>query len=70
MREFISQKIGFSLGDAIKAYLESQVNPVPREIAPQFEYNQHIRDFYKKNPGASLKEAILAWKKKRAKPKR
>lgn len=70
MREFIANKIGSSLGDAIKAYLESVSNPLPKKIAPQFEYNQHIRDFFEKNPNGSLNEAIQAWKKKRTKPNR
>ena len=32
-----------------------------KEIKPQFEYNQYIRDFFADNKGASLKDAIRCW---------
>lgn len=37
-------------------------------IAPQFEYNQFIRDFLTANKGSSLKQAISAWKVAREQP--
>jgi hypothetical protein len=65
MREFITNRIGCTLGEAIQAYLESKASPLKTEIAPQFEYNRHIREYFELHPGASRKEAIAAWKKKR-----
>jgi hypothetical protein len=44
-------------------------NKVPRGktiIAPQFEYNRHIRDFFRANPGKSLRDAIAAWRTKKS----
>jgi hypothetical protein len=30
-------------------------------IAKQFQYNQHIRDYFAKHPGAKREQAIAAW---------
>ena len=35
-------------------------------IDKQFEYNTYIRDFFAANPGKTLPQAILCWKRKKA----
>ncbi|MGN1231999.1 MAG: hypothetical protein ACI4UJ_00950 [Candidatus Cryptobacteroides sp.] len=40
----------------------------PKEIKPQFEYNQYIRDFFADNKGATLKDAIRCWHWKKIQP--
>jgi hypothetical protein len=69
MRDFIKRDgVGKTLQDGIDAWHEERRNPrVEKEIAPQFEYNRHIREFFKENEGATLQEAIAAWKEKKAK---
>jgi SAP domain-containing new25/Domain of unknown function (DUF6434) len=63
MRNFIKTKIGHTLEDACTAWNIDQMNPVQKKIKPQFEYNAHIRKFFKENPNSNLNEAIYAWKK-------
>jgi hypothetical protein len=68
MRGFIKRDgVGKTLQDAIDAWHEQRRNPrVEKEIAPQFEYNRHIREFFKENEGATLQEAIAAWEEEKA----
>ncbi len=47
--------------------LKSNPNFV-KKIAPQFEYNNYIRDFTKANPNRTIKDAIKYWKLKKALP--
>jgi hypothetical protein len=66
MRDFIHQKIGKTLQEAIETWEAAQRNPGPEKpIAPQFEYNRHIREYFKVHPGAPLQEAIQDWKIKK-----
>lgn len=39
-----------------------------KQIAPQFEYNAYIRDFFADNPGRVLSDAIKGWKKRKEHP--
>ncbi len=39
-----------------------------KEIAPQFEYNNYIRDFMQANPNTTRKAAIKYWKLKKSMP--
>jgi hypothetical protein len=39
-----------------------------KEIGSQFKYNTYVRDFFKHNPGRSLKEVILCWNYKKGVP--
>ena len=68
MRDFIKRDgVGKTLQDAIDAWHEERRKPrLEKEIAPQFEYNRHIREFFKGNEGATLQEAIAAWEEKKA----
>lgn len=66
MRDFIHNGIGKTLNEAIEMWEETQRNPVQeKSIAPQFEYNRHIREYFKTHPEAKLKEAIQEWKIKK-----
>ena len=71
MRDFIKRDgVGKTLQDAIEAWHQDQGKPkTETEIAPQFEYNLHIRKFFGENPGKTLQDAIAAWNKKKAKRK-
>lgn len=59
-----------TLKEAIKAWehieLERKTSTKPKRIAPQFEYNQYMRDFFADNPKASQETAITLWKIKKA----
>ena len=39
-----------------------------KEIKPQFEYNQYIRDFFADDKGATLNDAIRCWHWKKIQP--
>lgn len=62
-------------GDAVMEWRrereERKTGKVRTEIAPQFEYNRFIRDFFEDpaHHGKSLSEAIAAWRQYRAKPR-
>ncbi len=57
-------KQGISL-EAVEAYHSIEQ---PKEIKPQFEYNQYVRDFFADNKGATLKDAIRCWRWKKIQP--
>ncbi len=62
MRDFIHNGTGKTLNEAIETWEGAQRNPMQeKSIAPQFEYNRHIREYFKTHPEAKLKEAIQAW---------
>jgi hypothetical protein len=62
MREFIRHGDGKTLEEAIAVYQKEKLTPRGNGIiAPQFEYNQHIRDYFGKHKGATLADAIKAW---------
>ena len=68
MRDFIKRDgIGQPLQAAIDGWLLSKSEPKGNsDIAPQFEYNRHFRDYFANNPNATRAEAIAAWNKKKA----
>ena len=59
---WLRQNAGKTFRDAVEAYPELEH---PREIAPQFEYNQFIRDYFATHKGASIFDAIAAWNQKK-----
>ncbi|MBP2079492.1 DUF6434 domain-containing protein [Oceanobacillus polygoni] len=67
IQNYFKNNIGKTYRDAVEAWYkeeERQKDPsYKKQIAPQFEYNQFIRDFFAdpKNQGKSRKEAIEAW---------
>lgn len=56
--------VGATLAEAIACYRQSGSRRP--EIKPQFEYNRHVREFYRANPGATNQQMLDAWWKKRA----
>jgi hypothetical protein len=56
--------VGATLAEAIACYRQSGSRRP--EIKPQFEYNGHVREFYRANPGATKQQMLDAWWKKRA----
>jgi len=67
---WMKQNTGKTLYDAILEWYRLQTlkkdKTIETEIAPQFEYNQYMRDFLKDNPDKSSKEAMKYWRLKRA----
>ncbi len=71
--DFFKQNVGRkTYGDIVAEWhKEQELKSDPnfkKEIAPQFEYNQYIRDFLKFNPGMTRKDAIKYWKLKKSMP--
>ncbi|RIW28955.1 cytoplasmic protein [Bacillus salacetis] len=68
IQDFFKSNAGKTYGDAVNAWYEEEERKkdpsYKRSIAPQFEYNQFIRDFFadSNNKGKSREEAINAWK--------
>ncbi|RDW18987.1 DUF6434 domain-containing protein [Oceanobacillus chungangensis] len=67
IQDYFKNNAGKTYRDAVNAWYEEEErkkNPTyKKKIAPQFEYNQFIRDFFAvpKNKGKNRKEAIAAW---------
>ena len=57
-QDWLHNNAGKTYKEAVAAY--HSIKP-PKEIKPQFEYNQYIRDFFADNKGATLKDAIRCW---------
>lgn len=57
-QDWLHNNAGKTYTEAVAAY--HSIEP-PKEIKPQFEYNQYIRDFFADNKGATLKDAIRCW---------
>lgn len=70
MRNFIAQGQGKTLEDAIDAWQNDRQNPVQTDIAPQFEYNRHMRAYYQEYPNATREEVLASWKAARAQRRR
>ena len=69
MRDFIHNGAGKTLAEAAACYqatLKSEI--ANRPISKQLQYNQHFRDFFAANPGATRQDAIKLWWEKRARP--
>jgi hypothetical protein len=66
MRNFIHHGSGKTLQEAMNAWHAARSQPsAPSEIAPQFEYNRHMRVYFQTHPKAGLAEAVRAWKVKK-----
>ena len=61
MRQFIHERPGCTLADAIAAYLNEKRNRPTANIGPQFEYNRFTREYWLKNPDATRNEVVAAW---------
>jgi hypothetical protein len=66
LRGFLANGKGQTLAKASAVYESTRGKPA-RNIARQFEYNRHIRQFHARNPGATHREAVKAWWAKRSK---
>jgi hypothetical protein len=67
MRDFIHSGEGRTLAEAAICYRASiQRSGTRRSIPRQLEYNQHFRDFFAAQPGATRQQAIDAWWQKRS----
>ena len=64
-QDWLHSNAGKTFRDAVSAYHSIEH---PKEIKPQFEYNQYIRDFFADNKGATLKDAIRCWHWKKLQP--
>ena len=69
IQNYFKNNIGKTYRDVVDAWYEEEERKkdpsYKKNIAPQFEYNQFIRDFFAdpKNQGKSRDEAIEAWNK-------
>ncbi|GKV55299.1 hypothetical protein NCCP2222_12460 [Sporosarcina sp. NCCP-2222] len=67
IQHYFKQNIGKTYRDAVTAWREEEERKkdpsYKRDIAPQFEYNRFIRDYFAdpNNKGKSQAEAIKAW---------
>lgn len=64
-QDWLHNNAGKTFRDAVEAYHSIEH---PKEIKPQFEYNQYVRDFFADNKGATLKDAIRCWHWKKTQP--
>lgn len=68
---WIKSNSGKQLKDAITAYhrinAQKKSSTPPTQLAPQFEYNQYLKDFFADNPGMDRTIAIKCWKLKKQK---
>lgn len=64
-QDWLHSNAGKTYKEAVAAYHSIEH---PKEIKPQFEYNQYIRDFFADNKGATLKDAIRCWHWKKLQP--
>ncbi|MFJ6414549.1 DUF6434 domain-containing protein [Terribacillus saccharophilus] len=74
IQNYFRANIGKTYEDAINAWHEEETRKqdpgYQKDIAPQFEYNRFIREFFSKpvNKGKTRSQAIEAWNKKKSKP--
>ncbi len=74
LQRFFAENVGKTYQDAVDAWHAEQAQKRQPDhqtrIAPQFEYNQFIRDFFSdaQNHGKTRQDAIDAWKRKRSQP--
>lgn len=67
IQNYFKDNVGKTYRDVVEAWYEEERRKkdpsYKKKIAPQFEYNQFIRDFFSdtKNKGKSRTEAIEAW---------
>lgn len=74
IQDYFRANIGKTYDDAINAWHKEEYrkqDPAYRkDIAPQFEYNRFIREFFSNpiNKGKTRSQAVEAWNKKKSKP--
>lgn len=76
IQNYFKNNVGKTYRDVVHAWYEEEKRKkhpsYKKEIAPQFEYNRFIQDFFAdpKNKGASREKAIEAWKQIKTLPGR
>ncbi|MBC5638106.1 cytoplasmic protein [Ornithinibacillus sp. BX22] len=74
IQNYFKTNVGNTYRDAVEAWYEEEERKkdpsYKKEIAPQFEYNRFIRDYYAdpKNQGKSREKAIEAWNEIKKRP--
>lgn len=74
IQNYFKDNVGKTYRDVIEAWHEEEKRKkdpnYKKELAPQFEYNQFIRDFFSDphNKGKSREDAISCWNETKAKP--
>ncbi|PAF17669.1 cytoplasmic protein [Terribacillus saccharophilus] len=74
IQNYFRDNIGNTYEDAICAWHEEEARKqdpaYKKEIAPQFEYNRFIREFFSNpiNKGKTRSQAVEAWNRKKSKP--
>ncbi|PLR89076.1 DUF6434 domain-containing protein [Bacillus sp. T33-2] len=74
IQNYFKNNAGKTYRDVVKAWYEEEERKKDpsynKKIAPQFEYNQYIRDYFAdpNNKGKSREDAINAWKTVKALP--
>jgi len=73
IQNYFKENTGKTYRDVVKAWYEEERKKQPsyqKEIAPQFEYNRFICDFFNdpKNNGKGRDDAIAAWKNLKLQP--
>ncbi|MEM1054057.1 MAG: DUF6434 domain-containing protein [Bacteroidota bacterium] len=60
VREILHNGQGRTLGEAADLWRETHTQKSER-IAPQLEYNRHMRTYFENHPGATREDALAAW---------
>ncbi|CAM4190072.1 hypothetical protein BAMA_24210 [Bacillus manliponensis] len=74
IQNYFKDNVGKTYRDVIEAWHEEEKRKkdpkYKKELAPQFEYNQFIRDFFSDphNKGKSREDAISCWNETKAQP--
>jgi hypothetical protein len=66
MRDLVQSGQGKTLGEALDTWRSANESAERTQIAPQFEYNRHMRAYHEAHPEATREDAIKAWKQLRA----
>ncbi|MEM0962297.1 MAG: DUF6434 domain-containing protein [Bacteroidota bacterium] len=64
VRDILHNGVGHTLGEAADVWRATHKQK-SEHIAPQLEYNRHMRAYFEKHPGATHEEAIASWWDKR-----
>ena len=69
-QKWLKSNSGKTYADAVAAYrdIKEKSKKEKTKIDGQFEYNTYIRDFFDRNKGRSLDDAIKCWKYKKSLP--
>lgn len=62
LRALFQNPQGQTLGQAVDLYLQTRHQHRP--IGAQFQFNQHMRDYFAQHPDATRDQALRAWREK------